>query len=97
MGKVAMDIVRRRMVADAEIPRLVLKSIAISTRLPHAVRMAASRQLADMPKNTSATRIRARCVLTGRPRAVDMDMRVSRIKFRELASDGMLPGVWKAR
>lgn len=97
MGKMAMDIARRRMVHDAEIPRLILKSIIMSARLPGAVRAAAQRQLAEMPANTSATRIRQRCVVTGRPRAVLSDLRVSRLVFRELASSGKLPGVCKKR
>lgn len=97
MGKIHMDQVRRRMFAAAEIPRLVLKSIVMSSRLPPSVRQAAQNRLAEMPFNTSPTRIRMRCVLTGRPRAVDSKTRLSRIKFRELASEGSLPGIWKAR
>lgn len=97
MGKMAMDAARRVMVRDAEVPRLVLKSLIRSTRLPAAVRASAQRQLAEMPANTSATRIRQRCILTGRPRAVISDYRISRIKFREAASWGKIPGVCKVR
>lgn len=96
MGKVAMDMARRRMYAENEIPRLVLKSITMSSRLPASVRLAAQKKLAEMPFNTSATRIRQRCVLTGRPRAVDTATKMSRIMFRQLASEGKLPGIWKA-
>jgi small subunit ribosomal protein S14 len=85
------------MVRDAEVPRLVLKSIAMSSQLPGAVRGAAQRQLAEMSRNTSATRIRMRCTITGRPRAVLADLKMSRIKFRELASSGELPGICKMR
>lgn len=92
-----MDMARRQMVRDAEVPRLVLKSIIMSTRLPAVVRSAAQRQLSEMPANTSATRIRQRCILTGRPRAVLTDMRISRIAFRDLASFGKIPGVCKVR
>lgn len=97
MGKVAMDMVRREMVRDAEVPRLILKSIVLSSRLPGVVRSAAQRQLAEMPRNTSATRIRQRCVLTGRPRAIVTEFRMSRIAFRDLASFGKIPGVCKVR
>ncbi|PXF43020.1 Ribosomal protein S14, mitochondrial [Gracilariopsis chorda] len=97
MGKIHMDQVRRRLFAEAEIPRLVLKSIIMSSRLPPSVRQAAQARLSAMPANTSATRIRMRCVLTGRPRAVDSKTRLSRIMFRKLASEGQLPGIWKAR
>lgn len=92
-----MDMARRRMVRDAEIPRLVLKSIIMSTRLPTAVRAAAQRQLAEMPPNTRPGRIRMRCVVTSRPRAVFSDLGISRLVFRELASLGKLPGICKKR
>ncbi len=97
MGKVAMDMARRRMFADAEVQRLALKAISMSTRLPRAVRLAAVSQLAEMPRNTSATRIRMRCVETGRPRAVIKEFGLSRLAFRRHASNGRLPYVWKAR
>jgi small subunit ribosomal protein S14 len=92
-----MDMMRRRMVRDAEIPRLVLKSIVMSSRLPPVVRAAAQRQLSEMPANTSATRIRQRCIVTGRPRAVFAGLRLSRIALRDLASWGKMPGVCKVR
>jgi small subunit ribosomal protein S14 len=97
MGKMAMDMLRRRMVRDAEVPRLVLKSIVMSSRLPSAVRGAAQRQLAEMSPNTSASRIRMRCTITGRPRAVFSDLKMSRIMLRDLASSGQLPGICKQR
>lgn len=97
MGKMWMDKIRRELFANAEVQRRALKSITMSSRLPMSVRLAAQKQLAEMPYNTSASRIRMRCVLTGRPRAVCRHTRMSRIMFREHASDGLLPGVWKAR
>ena len=97
MGKVAMDMARRRMVAAAEVPRLVLKSIIRSTRLPMSVRQAAVQQLAGMDRNTSHTRIRNRCVETGRARAVYNDFRVNRMIFRKWALNGELPGICKFR
>lgn len=97
MGKVWMDKIRRELFANAELQRRALKSITMSSRLPLTVRLAAQRKLAEMPYNTSASRIRMRCIETGRPRAVCRHTRLSRIAFREHVSDGMFPGVWKAR
>lgn len=97
MGKVHMDMLRRQMFRDAEVSRLVLKSITMSSRVPTAVRAAATRQLAEMPRNSSHTRIRLRCIVTGRARSVFRDSGLSRIAFRDLARLGKLPGVWKAR
>ncbi|HEY0262645.1 MAG TPA: 30S ribosomal protein S14 [Chitinophagales bacterium] len=52
--------------------------------------------LDKMPKNTSKVRLRNRCQLTGRPRGYVRMFGVCRIKFRDLASDGKIPGVTKA-
>ncbi len=56
----------------------------------------ASRTLAKLPRNSSKVRIRNRCSITGRPRAYIRKFGLSRITFRELASDGKLPGITKA-
>lgn len=50
----------------------------------------------ELPRNAFATRVKNRCVLTGRPRGVHRFARVSRIVLRTLAHRGLLPGVSKA-
>lgn len=52
--------------------------------------------LDKLPKNASPVRMRNRCRLTGRPRGYIRYFGISRIKFRELALDGKIPGVSKA-
>lgn len=52
--------------------------------------------LQKLPRNASPTRVRNRCSLTGRPRGYVSKYGVSRIKFRELALDGKIPGIRKA-
>ena len=52
--------------------------------------------LDKLPKNASPVRLRNRCKLTGRPRAYSRMFGICRIKFRELASAGKIPGVRKA-
>lgn len=59
-------------------------------------RTAAYRQLARLPRDSSAVRQRNRCVLTGRPRGYYRKFRVCRITLRELALEGKLPGVKKS-
>lgn len=49
-----------------------------------------------LPKNSSAVRLRNRCALTGRPRGYMRVFGISRIKFREMANQGLIPGVRKA-
>ena len=52
--------------------------------------------LDKLPKNASPVRLRNRCKITGRPRGYIRIFGLSRIKFRELANDGKIPGVKKA-
>ncbi|MEZ5001931.1 MAG: 30S ribosomal protein S14 [Chitinophagales bacterium] len=53
-------------------------------------------ELDKLPKNASPVRVRNRCRLTGRPRGYIRYFGISRIKFRELALNGKIPGVTKA-
>lgn len=52
--------------------------------------------LAKLPRNSSPTRLKNRCVETGRPRGYMRTFGLSRISFREHASKGEIPGVTKA-
>jgi small subunit ribosomal protein S14 len=54
------------------------------------------RKLTKLPKNSSPCRLRNRCSITGRPRAYLRKYGVSRITFRELASEGKITGVTKS-
>ena len=53
-------------------------------------------KLAELPRNSSATRIRNRCEVTGRPRAYYRKLGMSRIALRELGSQGLIPGLVKS-
>jgi len=63
---------------------------------PPDERLAAQLKLAKLPRNGSATRVRNRCALTGRPRGYYRKFKLSRIALRELASAGQIPGVVKS-
>lgn len=52
--------------------------------------------MSTLPRNSSPIRLRNRCKLTGRPRGYMRQFGVSRITFREMASQGLIPGVRKA-
>ena len=54
------------------------------------------RQIQQLPRNSSRTRLRNRCWVTGRPRGVYKDFGLSRNVFREWAHQGLLPGVVKS-
>lgn len=53
-------------------------------------------ELDKLPKNSSKVRLKNRCALTGRPKGYISTFGISRIKFRDLASIGKIPGVTKA-
>jgi small subunit ribosomal protein S14 len=76
--------------------RTRLKAIARNKDLPMEDRFAAALKLAELPRNSSRTRIRNRCEMTGRPRAYYRKLKMSRIALRELGSKGMIPGVVKS-
>jgi small subunit ribosomal protein S14 len=52
--------------------------------------------LQALPKNASPVRLHNRCKLTGRPKGYMRQFGISRIQFREMASQGLIPGVKKA-
>ena len=53
-------------------------------------------KLRKLPRDSSAVRIRNRCNFTGRPRAYMRDFGISRIAFREMSLEGLIPGVRKS-
>jgi len=52
--------------------------------------------LQKLPRNSNPIRVRNRCKLTGRPRGYMRQFGISRICFREMANNGLIPGVKKA-
>jgi small subunit ribosomal protein S14 len=73
-----------------------LKAIARDRDVDPEERFAAQLKLSELPRNSSATRVRNRCSLTGRPRGYYRKFRLSRIAVRELASSGQIPGMLKS-
>ena len=86
----------RRLVKLKAAKRNALKAIANDENLSLEERFEARLKLAEMPRNSSPTRIRNRCQLTGRPRAYYRKMKMSRIALRELGSRGQIPGLVKS-
>ncbi len=73
-----------------------LKAIAQDKTLPMEDRFAAALKLAEVPRNSSRTRIHNRCEITGRPRAYYRKLKMSRVALRELGSKGLIPGLVKS-
>ncbi len=88
---------RRRAVATKYIQyRNELRAKAIDMKLSDEERLTARKKLQDLPRETTMTRVRNRCVLTGRPRGNYRKFGLCRNAFRKMALEGRLPGVTKA-
>ncbi len=76
--------------------RRELRAKSLDLKLSDVEREAAFLKLQKMPRNGSPIRVVNRCAITGRPRGNLTKFGLSRIKFRELALRGKIPGVTKA-
>ena len=87
---------RRKMAKQFANRRSKLKAIVQNKDLPVEERFAATLKLAELPRNSSRTRVRNRCELSGRPRGFYRKHKLSRIALRELGSKGLIPGLVKS-
>ena len=87
---------RQKLVDQFAARRAALKAGANDKAVTVEERFKATLQLAELPRNSSATRLRNRCQLTGRPRAYYRKLKISRIMLRELGSNGEIPGLVKS-
>lgn len=96
LGAIAKNKKRKALVDKFKAKREELRTMVKNEKLSPQVRDEAMRTLAELPRNSSATRIRNRCALTGRPRGFYRKFGLSRIALRDMALRGELPGVIKA-
>lgn len=99
MAKVSMverEKKRQRMVAKYAAKRAELKAIINNQELPMEERFKANLKLAELPRDSSPTRLHNRCQVTGRPKAYYRKTKMSRIAMRDLASKGQIPGMVKS-
>jgi small subunit ribosomal protein S14 len=87
---------RRKLAKQYAGKRARLKAITKNHSLPMEERFAAPLKLAQLPRNSAPNRIRNRCELTGRPRAFYRKLKMSRLALRELANQGLIPGMVKS-
>jgi len=95
-AKIERDLKRRKLVAKFNRKRTALKKILSDKSISPEMRMVAQDALQKLPRDSSPVRLNNQCMLTGRPRAVSRYFGISRIKMRELALQGRLPGVSKS-
>lgn len=96
VSSVNRQLKREHCVARDTDKRATLKAKIIDSSLSFEERMEARDALNKLTPNGSKIRLRNRCELTGRPRGVYRKFKLCRIKFREMASAGELPGVTKS-
>jgi small subunit ribosomal protein S14 len=87
---------RKKMAAKCAGRLARLKAIANDESKPEEERFLARLKMAQVPRNGNPTRVRNRCEVTGRPRAVYRKFKMARNSFRELANKGLIPGVTKS-
>ncbi len=93
---IAKNLKKQRMTANQAAKRADLKKRRVDFSLSEEEREEARMKLQKLPHNGSSVRVRNRCAITGRGRGCLRKFGISRIKFRELALQGYLPGVTKA-
>ena len=87
---------RERLVQKYAAKRAELNEVIHDQERPVEERFKASLKLAELPRNSSETRLHNRCQLTGRPHAYYRKLKLSRIMLRELGSFGQIPGMVKS-
>ncbi len=94
--KIAKNVRQERLIEMYREQRAELKAIWLDSDRSPEDREHAIRQLRKLPRDSSPTRYRNRCNITGRPRGYYRKFGISRIGLRDLALRGELPGVIKA-
>jgi small subunit ribosomal protein S14 len=86
---------RKKLVAKYATKRQELKE-AFDEATSQAQKLEIHRQIQQLPRNSAPNRVRNRCWLTGRSRGYYRDFGLSRHVIREMAHEGLLPGVVKS-
>ncbi len=93
--KIKKNIKQRYLFKDLEKRRLILKIISKNLNIQKDLRWKLQQKWFFFNQNSSNTRIKNICILTGRSKSIYRLFKISRIKIRKLASEGFLPGVSK--
>jgi small subunit ribosomal protein S14 len=93
---IARDLKRARCVQRFAVKRAALKAIISNVNASDEERMTAMKKLQALPRNSSPTRMRSRCSITGRPRGFYRKFGLGRNKLREATMNGEIPGLRKA-
>ena len=92
----AREVKRAKLVAKYAEKRAALKKIVNDPNSDPVDAFEAAQKLQTIPRNANPIRLHNRCKITGRPKGYMRLFGLSRIQFREMASNGLIPGVKKA-
>jgi len=95
-GKIEHNKKRLELIERYRAVRAELRAKARNVHLSHEQRLTARLKLQSLPRNSAENRYRNRCAITGRPRGFYRKFGLSRIKFRELALQGLIAGIRKS-
>lgn len=87
---------RSKVVNAYKARRAKLKAVIYDKKVSVEERFEATLKLAELPRNSAKIRLRNRCTLSGRPRGYYRKLALSRIALRDLASQGLIPGMTKS-
>lgn len=95
-SSIAKNEKRARLANKYYAKRMELKAIILNPETSYDEQQAAFAKLRKLPRDANPVRVMNRCNITGRPRAVYRKFGLSRITLREMASEGLIPGMTKA-
>ena len=87
---------RKKLVKQYAGKYAALRAVADDKSADDTDRLMARLKMAELPRNANPTRVRNRCMVTGRSRAVYRKFQLSRIMMRELGNMGLIPGLTKS-
>lgn len=90
------ELKRQKLVMKYAVKREALKKQINDESTSLKKRLVLHRKLQELPRNSSSVRLHNRCLVTGRPKGFFRDFGLSRHVLREMAHQGLLPGVQKA-
>ena len=95
-SKLARNAQRQELVQRYAAKRAQLKAVINNPKSTPEEKTEAGNALRKLPRDSSATRVRNRCTMSGRPRGFLRHFGLSRIALRDMALNGLIPGVRKA-
>ena len=93
--KIKKNINQRLLFKNLEKKRLIIKKISNNFNLKKIIRWKTEQKWFNFSKNSSLTRIKNICILTGRSKSIYRFFKISRLQLRKLSSTGFLPGISK--